>query len=379
MRLGVDLACLATARTGAGVYVREITAALRRLAGEGELIELAPGGYPVTGGAAAKIWNNFRLLAWIQWQLPARARRAGCGALLSPEYLAPARAGMPRIVVVYDAAFARRPREYHPLWRWLFRRVYLPAMRRAEAVATISEAAKREIVQAYGLRPERVAVIPPACDRERFRIRPAQEMDSVLRKYGLQPRRYFLHVGVMEKRKNLPRLIRAFAAVSARNPEVSLVLAGQPGPKRDLDDSGAIASEIRKCGLSDKVLLPGFLPSEDLPLLYQGAAAMVFPTLYEGFGIPVLEALACGTAVACSDLPVLREVAGPAAVYFAPEDEAAMAQALAKVRKDPALGRQLLQAGRERVVGYSWERSAKSILDLARGLAEKVKVAGVRA
>lgn len=369
MRLGIDLACLATARTGAGIYVREILAALKRRASV-DLVELMPAAYLNAGGVAAKIHNHLAMLVWSQYQLPRRARRAACQALISPEYYAPRNSSVPRLVVVYDAAFAQRPEEYHPLWRWLFRQVYLPAIRRAEAVVTITETAKAEIVRAYGVRPERIRVVPPACDRERFRARPEAEVSSVLEKYGLLGSPYFLHVGVMEKRKNLSRLVRAFAPVAAKHNQVQLVLAGQPGPKADLNDESAIQAEIAKHSLKERVRLTGFLPAEDLPALYQGAAALVFPTLYEGFGIPVLEAMACGTPVACSRLPVLQEVARNAAMFFDPENESQMTRTLETILEEPDARLELRRAGAARVDDFSWDRSAGAFVELAGSLAQ---------
>lgn len=307
-----------------------------------------------------------RLWWWIQIQLPFLAWRQSCDILLSPEYLSPRFCPLPRVVVVYDAAFALRPAEYNRFWLALFRRVYLPAIRSAARVVTITETAKRQIAELFRIPADRIVVVPPACNREVYRQVPTEEIAPVLAARGLRPKSYFLHVGVMEKRKNLPRLIRAFAETVKTHPAMSLVLVGQPGPKQDLDDSPTVRAEIERLGLSDRVLLTGHLPLAELPGLYQGAKAMLFPTLYEGFGIPVLEAFACGTPVACSDLPVLREVAGEGAVFFDPHSEAAITSALMSLLDSDSLADDLIEAGRRQVDRFSWEQSARALESLAR-------------
>lgn len=369
MKLAIDLACMGTARTGAGVYVRELVSALKKAEQNPKLIELKPGAYPIKGlGPLGKVWNNFRLLYWIQHQLNQKAGKHQCDVLLSPEYLAPKKSSMPRMVVVFDAAFAKRPAEYNALWRYLFQKIYLPAMRSAEAVITITEVAKQEIHQHYHIDSDKIKIISPACDTNRYKVQSQAEVEKVLDKYQLKANSYFIHVGVMEKRKNLPCLVQAFARIKAGYPDMKLLLVGQSGPKLDLNDYDNIQAMIIKTGLQQDVLLPGFLPFEEVPLLYQGARAMVFPTLYEGFGIPLLEAIACGTPVACSNLDVLKEVAGDGANYFNPYSEDDIARAMLEIIEQPDYARLLKQNGRKQLARFSWTNSAKEIIALARQL-----------
>lgn len=370
VNLGIDVSSTLTSRTGVHVYIREIVRALQAAAGPDRVHTLAPGGYPWPGRYfLAKVYNNLRLLAWIQWQLGHRARRLGCRVLISPDFLSPRRPGLPRIVVVYDAGFVKRPGEFNVLWRMLWQKIYLPALRQAEAVVTITREAKREVCEAFGLDPERVTVVPPACDPGRFKPVPEGEIKATLDRYGLDLRGYFLHVGVLEKRKNLPLLLRAFARVAAARPKLRLVLVGPPGPKKDLDDSLAIAVEIGRLRLDPRVILPGYVPESDLVRLYQGARAFVFPTRHEGFGIPVLEAFSARTAVVCSDLPVLREVAQDGALYFDPASEGDLAAVLEKVLDHPELCADLVARGQARLAEYSWDKSARTFLDLAARVA----------
>lgn len=367
----MDLACLATARTGAGVYIRELLGVWRRGGSPTEIREFIPEEYPVkSGGKWGTIWNHARLWGWIQIQLPFLAWRKGCDVLLSPEYLSPRFCPLPRLVVVYDAAFILRPAEYNRFWLMLFQWIYKPAIRSAGRIVTITETAKRQIAELFKVPADKIAVVPPACNREVYRPALPGQIAPALAGRGLRPKRYFLHVGVMEKRKNLPRLIRAFAEVARAHSGISLVLVGQPGPKQDLDDSETVRAEIEKLGLSERVLLTGHLPLAELPGLYQGATALVFPTLYEGFGIPVLEAFACGTPVACSDLPVLREVAGDGAVYFDPLSESAIAGALNSLLDSDAAAK-LTEAGGRQLERFSWEKSARALEALAGELCKR--------
>lgn len=380
MNLGIDVSSTLTSRTGVHVYIREIVRALQAAAGPDRVRALAPGAYPCPGrNPLAKVYNNLRLWVWVQGQLGPLARRLGCRVLISPDFLSPRRPGLPRIVVVYDAGFVKRPKEFNVLWRMLWRRVYLPALRQAEAVVTITTEAKREVCEAFGLDPERVTVVPPACDPGRFGPAPGGELKTTLGRYGLEPQGYFLHVGVQEKRKNLPLLLRSFARAAAARPGLRLVLVGPPAPKADLDDSAAIAAEIGRLHLDQRVILPGYVPEADLVRLYQGARAFVFPTRHEGFGIPVLEAFSARTAVLCSDLPVLREVAQDGALYFDPASEADLAAVLEQVLDHPELCAGLVARGQARLAEYSWSKSARAFLSLAERLAgEPGPVPGTR-
>jgi glycosyltransferase involved in cell wall biosynthesis len=372
MRIGIDASSLLTSHTGVHVYIREVIRAMGAGAGENELRVFQPGLYPWRAPhVLAKAYNNLRLLYWIQNQLRRWADRENCRALISPDFLSPRHCRQAKIVVAYDAGFVKRPGDFNFLWRKLWDWVYFPALRQADAVVTITEAAKAEICLAFGLEPSRVTVIPPACDTARFSPVSAEECAAVVKKYGLAPQRYLLHVGVQEKRKNLPRLIRAFARLAPDYPDVKLVLIGPIGPKANLDDSAEIRGEIRRLSLAERVMLPGYVPAPDLPRLYQGALALVFPSLHEGFGIPVLEAFASGTAVGCSDTDVLREVAGDAARFFEPEQEEDLSRVLGEFLADPEMRKELAERGRIRVQDFSWKKSAEAFLCLAETLAGK--------
>jgi len=192
---------------------------------------------------------------------------------------------------------------------------------------------------------------------------------------------YFLYVGTLHPRKNLVRLVNAFAALTSANrvrsepavggadkvSEPLLVLAGQKGWLYE-----EIFAQVRKLGLEDRVILTGYVPDADLPGLLSGALAFVFPSLYEGFGLPVLEAMACGTPVICSNVSSLPEVGGDAARQIDPLDTEALAEAMHQVSTDAGLRMLLVKRGYEQVQRFSWQRSASQVLqvleDVGRGL-----------
>jgi glycosyltransferase involved in cell wall biosynthesis len=176
---------------------------------------------------------------------------------------------------------------------------------------------------------------------------------------------FSLHVGVLEKRKNLPRLVEAFARFSTwiEHP-YHLILVGPVGPKRDMDDSASIRATIERLGLEKSVVLVGHVPDHDLPAFYQGATFFVFPSLREGFGIPVLEAFNNDLPVVAADSTAIPEVAGDAALLFEPTDVEAMAQAMLRVATDNDLRASLVRRGRERTRLFSWDRTASRLIDL---------------
>jgi glycosyltransferase involved in cell wall biosynthesis len=175
--------------------------------------------------------------------------------------------------------------------------------------------------------------------------------------------RYVLHVGTLQPRKNLGRLVQAFAGVLETVPDVHLVLVGKRGWGDE--DLGRLA---RTLGVAERVLTPGYLPREMLPAVYSGAAAVLIPSLYEGFGLPALEAMACGTPVACSSTSSLPEVVGDAGLLFDPLDTDAIGRAMLRLLEDDSLRARMSHEGRARAALFTWERCARSTLAVIDGV-----------
>ena len=228
---------------------------------------------------------------------------------------------------------------------------------RATRVLTVSESSKADIIRFFGTEPSKIDVIYNAYD-ERFGIEPVE--DDVVRvreRYQLHDE-FILYAGNVKPHKNLERLIRAFARVRAQegNEDLRLVLIG--------DDVGRYASLRRtadEAGVRQDVRFFGFVPHQTLAALYRMATLFAFPSLYEGFGLPPLEAMACGTPVVTSRISSLPEVVGDGALLVDPYSEEEIAQAIARVLDDEDLRRRLVERGLERAAGFSWERSARQI------------------
>ncbi|MGI8557182.1 MAG: glycosyltransferase family 4 protein [Solirubrobacteraceae bacterium] len=281
--------------------------------------------------------------AWEQLVLPARAAQMQAGVIYSPANLAPV--VWPRnVVVIHDAAPLRDPSWYSPSYvAW--QRLVLPQIaRRAAHVVTVSEFSRQEIVELLGVPAERVAVIGGGVSSA---FRPRQEAGAVSR----PP--YVLCVASATARKNLRALEAAAERLSARG--IELVVAGGGRPQ--------FVAERASAG----VRLLGAVPDVELPALYAGARAFVLPSLYEGFGLPCLEAMACGTPVVAARRGALPEILGDAAVLADPLDERAFADALDAVVMDGALRDRLRAAGLARAARYTWERTAELTDELLRG------------
>jgi glycosyltransferase involved in cell wall biosynthesis len=306
-------------------------------------------------------------------QLPRLARAKGCDILFCTDFTAPLVTQARPVPVFYDGNFWVTPAHYNRWWRLLMNATAIPAARRAPAVVTISEFSRREIAQYTGIAPERIVAIPIAPKTATRTVLPAAAVAATLARYGLEAGAPFaLHVGVLEKRKNLVRLVEALARVQAAGGQPrQLVLVGQPGPRQDMDDSANIRAAIARLGLAECVRLIGHVPDGDLPAFYQGAALFVFPSLREGFGMPVLEAFSSRLPVAAADSSAIPEVAGDAALLFDPLDVDAIAAALRRLAEDDGLRAALVERGVARAAGYSWERTARELVALFARIVEQ--------
>jgi glycosyltransferase involved in cell wall biosynthesis len=264
------------------------------------------------------------------------------------------------VVVIYDLAFRRHGAFFTDRHRRFLERFVPQALERASAVVTISEFSKREIEDEYGVEGDRITVAPCAVDTSTFAPAPPAALARLKARYDV-PDRYFLSVGTFEPRKNLVRLLEAFAGLpEAVRVDHPLILCGGPG-WRDAEMAEALDG-LRRRGVPVHHL--GYVSDADLPALYSGAVALVFPSLYEGFGLPPLEAMACGTPVITSDHSSLPEVVGEAAMLVDPTDVSDISAAMERLIGDPELAVRLRSAGRTRAAAYNWTSSARAVLSL---------------
>jgi glycosyltransferase involved in cell wall biosynthesis len=223
--------------------------------------------------------------------------------------------------------------------------------RQATHIVAVSEYTRRDLIATYGLAPERITVIHEAAD-PRFHPQPPQAAAAIRARYGL-PDRYLLFIGTIEPRKNLTRLLAAFEAVYADGLTDGLIIVGRRGWLY-----GDFFARLEESPVRDAVLLPGFVPDEDLPAICAGSQALVLPSLYEGFGLPVLEAMACGVPVAASGASSIPEVGGDAALYFEPTDVEAMTATIRRLLRDTGLWNEMRVRGLDQAAKFSWKRAA---------------------
>ncbi len=239
------------------------------------------------------------------------------------------------------------PHQYH-----YYRRVMPRLLKRADRVICDSENTKQDIIKFYGYEADRLTVVPLGYDRDLFNE--TSRRDGVVARYGIK-RPYILMVGAGYPHKNLHRVIQAFSTLADRIDHDIVIIGGDSSYRVHLSE---LVHELR---LEKRVRFAGYVPDADLPSFYADAACFAYPTLYEGFGLPILEAMACGAPVVCSNTSSLPEVAGDAALMFDPEDEEEIAHCLERVLTDSALRDGLRARGRENTKRFSWEATARGI------------------
>ena len=302
-------------------------------------------------------------LNWVvnQVLLPRVLKRQGVDLFLATDfqsYIIPP-SGVKQVALVYDLipflfpeTMAEQPLLVQWGWRFSFRN-----LRSCYRTVAISESTKRDMVTHLGLNPETIDVAYPGIDHSLFNLRNAHR--EIPEKYGITGD-YFLYVGDTEWRKNLRGVLEALAGVSA---QVKLVIAGKRAP-----DDPCLKSWLEASGTTGRVILPGFVPDNDLPALYGHARGFIFPSRYEGFGLPVAEAMACGCPVITSHNSSLPEVAGNAALYIDPERPEEIRDAMLTLLRDVALAPILREQGVEQVAQFTWERFAGKVLDIFSGI-----------
>ena len=355
--IGFDATPLQIARhSGVGNYTAQLLTALIDRADERQYALLA--NRTVNGaaprGSLGQIGRRFpNRSTWMQLLLPRDL------AALRPEVchftnsLAPLQAPCPIVITLHDMSLFVHG-QLHPLKSRLAVRPIIPVVaRRAAAIITVSRHAKCEIVDGLHVPPEKVHVIYEAAAPQYHVITEAAELDRVRQRYHLL-KPFVLYVGTIEPRKNLTRLVRAFAQARQQQPELELILVGQLGWKY-----ASLLKAIEDLNLGQAVRRLGYVPDEDLPALYNLARVLAFPSLYEGFGLPVIESMACGTPVLTSNGSSLAEIAAGASWLIDPLDVDDIARGLVRLAVDDALHAQLHIAGLARSAQFSWQRAAE--------------------
>ncbi len=357
-----------------GTYLRGLVPALIReradetliLFHDASILPDLPGGtdhegvlvFPLTRPRrAATIWDQ---LAW-----PRTLSRGGVGIFHSPFWTLPVLAARSVALVqtIHDLTPLKIRGSLSPKNTLVFR-VNFACARRAAKIIVPSTATARDVEEILGIPSSRIRSIPLAANVEREIVDRAARLLPVLRERLGLPGRYLLHTGGHDAVKDLGTAIEATALLAGKGYDLRLVITGEAGP-----GTTGLRARAAAAGLGERLVLAGFSPHEELIALYCGAAALVYPSLNEGFGLPVLEAMACGTPVVAAAAGALPEVGGDACLYAAPGDPASFAEALDGILRDDALARRLSDAGRRRASTFTWREAARRTLDVYREVA----------
>lgn len=374
MLFGLDGLPLTSPKTGVGHYTAELALALARAA-PGDEFELAyPSTFPPLDESETQSKGrpeNLRVARvpvgalgrrWWSAGLPLHARRAGYRLFHGTNYDVPLWGGCATVLTVHDLSTRLHP-ETHEARRVFRSRWRLPLMvRAATVVVTPTESIRREVCQHMGVAPSKVFAVPEA-PRRVFAPAGRDETLEARRRLGVEDD-FLLAVGTVEPRKNLMALVLAFEELVRRRGErlrLRLVIAGPRGwLNREL------LARAEHWVVKDRITFTGYVTDEDLRALYTSCRAFVYPSLYEGFGLPPLEAMACGAPVVASHIPALAETTGGAALLVPPSDVRALAEAVESALDDPSLAARLSQAGLAHAANFTWERAARLTLDVYR-------------
>jgi glycosyltransferase involved in cell wall biosynthesis len=362
MRIGIDGRTLTGRFTGDRTYWRSLLCAHLEAAERDPAsahhyvvytrLPMPPDALPPSGYLTVRSLPSGSDRLWTLVTFPRALKQDGVD-IAHTQYTTPLRAPCPVITTVHDISFRLYPEWFPRKHRMLLNATVPGAMRRAAAIITDSESSRRDILRIYNLEPHRVAAIPLAAGPE-FRPVPQEiACQTVKERYHLH-HPYVISVGVLQPRKNLPLLLEAFARARQQTPlPHHLVLTGKPGWGYE-----GLTVQAARLHIADAVVFTGYVEDSDLPALYSAADAMAFPSLYEGFGLPPLEAMACGAPTMVSDAPAMPEVVGDGAWVLPVIDAAAWGEAMARLLTEPETRAFWSARGRLRSADFSWARTA---------------------
>ena len=386
MRIGIDYTSAAHQGAGIGRLTRSVVRALAEIDHENEYTLLIQGRelpYPLSlpsAGAGTRnlasgiqnanfrevrtwinerwwnrIWHRLRLPVAVEWVI------GSVELFHSPDFtLPPVRSDTRTIVTIHDLSFLRLPQCFEPALREYLVANVPRAVRRADWVLADSESTRRDVIELLNAPQDRVSVLYPGVEPRFCPISDSRVLESVRRKYNLPPR-FILSVGTIQPRKNYAGLIAAYAHLDIA--DLSLVIVGGEGWLYN-----DVFAQVRDMGLEGRVLFTGFVDDGDLPAVYGLAGVFAFSSLYEGFGIPPLEAMACGTPVVAANNSSLPEVVGAAGLLVDASDTEALADALTQVLNDSTLRRTLVERGLTQARRFTWKNAAETLLATYRRL-----------
>jgi glycosyltransferase involved in cell wall biosynthesis len=376
MRIGIDYTAAVHQGGGIGRYTRNLIRALANCDTDSQYTLFVAGGWG-DGDGLGPLAANFRVrsvplsdrwmhVLWQRLRLPISIHRitGPLDLFHSPDFVLPPTGHTPAILTVHDLSFLRLPQFFVAGFREYLEGAVARSVKRATHILADSECTRRDLLELMGVQPERVSVLYPGVEARFQPVEDAVALSRVRNRYRL-PDRFILGLSTLQPRKNFEGLIEAYSHLLAdrgEEPEIAdldLVIGGGKGWMYE-----GLSAIVERLGLDERVRFIGFVEDDDLPALYGLASAFAFPSWYEGFGLPVLEAMACGTPVVAADNSSLPEVVGEAGLLVDAADPEALAEALARLLTDRDLAAHLVRTGRNQAQRFTWEAAARQLLDL---------------
>jgi glycosyltransferase involved in cell wall biosynthesis len=359
-KIGIDIRDLKIAKTGAHTYLSELCKAINHkqdLAFEYVFLDTR---LPIYTGShkIGKLWEQLHFIFWKQVTLPIKAWLNGCKLVFCTDYFVPyMRLGFTTVPVFHDAFFWEYPAHYNKYWLWFFNTLGVSAAKKSSAIVTVTNYAKQQIASYSGI--EATKIVPIHIGPKSSIAEPQQKIELHFSSWQhLLQKKYILHVGTIEKRKNLATLITAFEQhITTTQQEIYLMIVGQKSNKLTLQDNVVFEMVAASSLLKERVVFTGYLSDDHIAELYKHAALYVFPSVNEGFGIPILEAFAHEVPVLVAGNTCLPEVAGNAAIGFDPFNAQGLGTLITQTLSDPNTIQGLQQRGTERLTHFSWDKT----------------------
>ncbi len=364
-RIGVDIRDLRLASTGTKTYLEELLKVFRKLDGiELDLKEFNSVWKPYWGHSKwGKALEHVQFFIWKQFTLPLKTLFSNRDVLICTDYYVPLiKLKAKHLVVFHDALFFDHPEYYNPIWLKLFKAIALPAARKADVIIAPSYFSKERLLLHEKGFEGKIKVVYQGRKTIKEDAELSANTKKILQDLNKQP--YLLHVGVLEKRKNLAFLIKVVDEIRKTH-DIKLLLVGRPNPKIFNNSEKEILETISELNMQEHVVFAGYVPDEDLPALYKHAQLYVFPSIYEGFGIPILEAFHYQLPVAVANNTCLSEIGGEAVSCFDPFDFEHAKNCIIKLLEDGDLREKQIQLGNQLSHSFSWDNSGKEIGKIA--------------
>lgn len=367
-RIGLDYTAAVQQGAGIGRYVRELVGALLALDRTNDYrlfaassTPLPPSPFPIRRIPVhdkwlMRVWHRARI------PLPVELFTGRVDLFHSPDFtLPPTLPGVPTVLTVHDLSFIRDPDSADERLRAYLNQVVPRSVRRADQILADSQATRQDLIDLWETPEEKISVIYCGVDARFQPVADPAALAAARVRYQLGDGPFILSVSTLQPRKNYRRLIQAFAPLAARYPDLLLVIGGGRGWKVE-----EILAEPGRLGIEGRVRFPGFIADEELPALLSAAALFAYPSLYEGFGIPVLEAMACGTPVIASDRSSLPEVVGDAGLTVGALDVAGLSAGMEQLLTDEGLRTELIGRGYRQAAGFTWAEAARQLFGIYR-------------